>query len=138
MLASISTQLFQFHKGTIKTVYQVAGVIFYRAFQFHKGTIKTSLSRLIGIIIPLFQFHKGTIKTVGDYGAYITPHGGFNSIKVRLKRRYPTILLPSHILFQFHKGTIKTQISTMLYISCITFQFHKGTIKTPNTSNEFS
>ena len=33
--------IFQFHKGTIKTVRAGAGAAGTFAFQFHKGTIKT-------------------------------------------------------------------------------------------------
>ena len=32
-------------------------------FQFHKGTIKTMYVDLAASLRPLFQFHKGTIKT---------------------------------------------------------------------------
>ena len=40
-----------------------AGVGNLLLFQFHKGTIKTILCHLDFVNIPLFQFHKGTIKT---------------------------------------------------------------------------
>ena len=33
-------------------------------FQFHKGTIKTVNRNIERIRIPEFQFHKGTIKTL--------------------------------------------------------------------------
>ena len=36
-----SSLLFQFHKGTIKTVRNVGIPDILRRFQFHKGTIKT-------------------------------------------------------------------------------------------------
>ena len=58
--------IFQFHKGTIKTIKKSNTTFTSNIFQFHKGTIKTDkpLHCLIAFII--FQFHKGTIKTVGD------------------------------------------------------------------------
>ena len=33
--------LFQFHKGTIKTIYRDTDIDAHLSFQFHKGTIKT-------------------------------------------------------------------------------------------------
>ena len=38
-------QIFQFHKGTIKTVFGVDDAILIGRFQFHKGTIKTPKPR---------------------------------------------------------------------------------------------
>ena len=79
--------LFQFHKGTIKTYkhgrLSVNGADFNsikvrlklsllsfvgkrkKQFQFHKGTIKTKKhgTPLCSLLLSLFQFHKGTIKT---------------------------------------------------------------------------
>ena len=69
-------------------------------FQFHKGTIKTLSQRLNLRKTQLFQFHKGTIKTrlktnLGE------KQQNFNSIKVQLRRfamptrwRYHTISIP--------------------------------------------
>ena len=37
-----ASKLFQFHKGTIKTVMGTLNVQTHGIFQFHKGTIKTS------------------------------------------------------------------------------------------------
>ena len=53
-------------------------------FQFHKGTIKTIILQMQNNILMKFQFHKGTIKTSTDHvlSAHII---NFNSIKVRLK-----------------------------------------------------
>ena len=39
--------VFQFHKGTIKTLLLVGGCCGCQEFQFHKGTIKTEARRLI-------------------------------------------------------------------------------------------
>ena len=55
--------LFQFHKGTIRTLFPRCNNPVPVVFQFHKGTIRT-FCNLIGYIIVLpFQFHKGTIRT---------------------------------------------------------------------------
>ena len=54
--------LFQFHKGTIKTLVLTKRDDQAR-FQFHKGTIKTIIIEVYACIIYKFQFHKGTIKT---------------------------------------------------------------------------
>ena len=54
-------------------------------FQFHKGTIKTISFSSILKDPKAFQFHKGTIKTIA---AVVQSNGDlqyFNSIKVRLK-----------------------------------------------------
>ena len=37
---------FQFHKGTIKTIYQFIYASVLMLFQFHKGTIKTTVDQL--------------------------------------------------------------------------------------------
>ena len=87
------TRLFQFHKGTIKTLItpflQIIFLYFnsikvqlklqnwYCArppnlFQFHKGTIKTKLAILFETC-KLFQFHKGTIKTIREV-VYLREH----------------------------------------------------------------
>ena len=52
----------------------------------------------------------------------------FNSIKVRLNLRKPTLSFGVPI-FQFHKGTIKPGEPDTLDETAFTFQFHKGTIK---------
>ena len=119
---------FQFHKGTIRTVYLEAG---YTALP-HFNSIKVRLEqrvtqrkrhnvlyfnsikvRLEPFSIRLavnhhgFQFHKGTIRTLL---AYLAP--------------------TSFFLFQFHKGTIRTIILNCLVSMSNIFQFHKGTIRT--------
>ena len=76
-------------------------------FQFHKGTIKTiALLPSVPLMPSLFQFHKGTIKTAAEE-ENLKGVLYFNSIKVQLKlvaQFYRNILE----VFQFHKGTIKT------------------------------
>ena len=55
--------LFQFHKGTIRTIVLFVHLVNKRLFQFHKGTIRTYRSLYYQTYLPLFQFHKGTIRT---------------------------------------------------------------------------
>ena len=45
------SELFQFHKGSIKTVYGNEGNMQSSPFQFHKGSIKTLLSVLLHLLI---------------------------------------------------------------------------------------
>ena len=59
----------------------------------------------------------------------------FNSIKVRLKLSFVTVVIEL-LQFQFHKGTIKTLLTDAVTSMRTGFQFHKGTIKT-NKFNEF-
>ena len=56
-------------------------------FQFHKGTIRTVYKGLFIMVIPNeFQFHKGTIRT-DDYKRMTENLKDFNSIKVQLELR---------------------------------------------------
>ena len=56
----------------------------YYLFQFHKGTIKTVLPGGCHPGALPFQFHKGTIKTrLHICARLVSPY--FNSIKVQLK-----------------------------------------------------
>ena len=81
-------------------------------FQFHKGTIRTLCAFSIKKIIWQFQFHKGTIRTFGDYGLFAW-QANFNSIKVRLELFSFSYEVAELITFQFHKGTIRTRKSTI-------------------------
>ena len=105
VLNTFRKKLFQFHKGTIKTVRLInplSLVLHFNSikvqlkldklctfanairFQFHKGTIKTCSLRRRFLVYHPFQFHKGTIKTEHRH-ATATKRGNFNSIKVQLK-----------------------------------------------------
>ena len=55
--------MFQFHKGSIKTLIPSRWSISINSFQFHKGSIKTHNKGNEGITVDAFQFHKGSIKT---------------------------------------------------------------------------
>ena len=118
--------LFQFHKGTIKTLYSIFPGRLAK-FQFHKGTIKTNnmLSDNIGSVI--FQFHKGTIKTSSAY-YLMSLYSYFNSIKVRLKLTKGALRLLD-LLFQFHKGTIKTLLLFLMLIIVLNFNSIKVRLK---------
>ena len=54
---------FQFHKGTIRTLFPRCNNPVPVVFQFHKGTIRTDLSHRHMFTANVFQFHKGTIRT---------------------------------------------------------------------------
>ena len=59
--------LFQFHKGTIKTIL----IMLTRYYSANFNSIKVRLKRqgFEGDYYPSkFQFHKGTIKTFGEFG----------------------------------------------------------------------
>ena len=124
----LSGVLFQFHKGTIRTIFAIPRcrqykyfnsikvrlerlvlfpVLFYPSFQFHKGTIRTLLRYFFYLLAKEFQFHKGTIRT-NPYPTLCRRLVNFNSIKVRLEL---LILCYIHqrLQFQFHKGTIRTK-----------------------------
>ena len=56
--------LFQFHKGTIRTLVVHLYKLVFVIFQFHKGTIRTVDTSSFNLDDKLFQFHKGTIRTI--------------------------------------------------------------------------
>ena len=127
-MKNLIPSIFQFHKGSIKTVsFSTAGanllnfnsikvrlrlgcrfvvVDWPMRFQFHKGSIKTVVPSFARLKQLKFQFHKGSIKTRKVLQLFrMQPH--FNSIKVRLR---PSIQskIAKMSTFQFHKGSIKT------------------------------
>ena len=103
----ICTLLFQFHKGTIRTV----NVADSDAQNLNFNSIKVRLEHddkaASKLLASLFQFHKGTIRTT---------------------TRALTPSLPTS--FQFHKGTIRTRYAALGTFMLQQFQFHKGTIRT--------
>ena len=78
-------------------------------FQFHKGTIRTVDAVDFLASLCLFQFHKGTIRTIVVFRYWIMLIY-FNSIKVRLEL-FGVWQEIGRLSFQFHKGTIRTQYS---------------------------
>ena len=120
--------IFQFHRGSIKTL---ICPVKYKEYQYF-NSIKVRLRhdpRVISVIAQtsfnsikvrlrlcyqfrrtekcVFQFHKGSIKTFAAFLLLINQHCCFNSIKVRLRpdRMFYGICA---LWFQFHKGSIKT------------------------------
>ena len=138
--------LFQFHKGTIKTILLPTMLRNTLHFNSIKVRLKPNEEKATFPTFNLFQFHKGTIKTSTRIRLWFNTKN-FNSIKVRLKHPSPD---PSP--FQFHKGTIKTSVGFIGFshrlqhfnsikvrlkpagepytVPSSLFQFHKGTIKT--------
>ena len=88
-------QVFQFHKGTIRTLFPYEKVRYYAIFQFHKGTIRTRFFRITEYRKHQFQFHKGTIRTWLPLKIMLLIPN-FNSIKVRLEQI--TAMQPSTLL----------------------------------------
>ena len=81
-------------------------------FQFHYGTIKSRDIAKETNQANIFQFHYGTIKRSTIYVKVGTMVLYFNSTMVRLKEiSLPGILL--FIVFQFHYGTIKSHCPLM-------------------------
>ena len=109
----------------------LAETLMFDLFQFHKGTIKTTATERRKFPTRRFQFHKGTIKTYCKMKKKVTELY-FNSINVRLKQFNKREAI-SCFIFQFHKGTIKTMNRVLAHNYLTLFQFHKGTIKTSLT-----
>ena len=80
-------RLFQFHKGTIRTVASVLG----RGSVGDFNSIKVRLERVYPCRDNLAIVH-------------------FNSIKVRLEPLLENVI-KNPLIFQFHKGTIRTMMS---------------------------
>ncbi len=104
-------RLFQFHKGTIRTIDKYMNKLNLTnfnsikvrlelmqdelplkssVFQFHKGTIRTSYPRMREGPYLQFQFHKGTIRT-NHLPKSVQWRTNFNSIKVRLEQLFSNI-----------------------------------------------
>ena len=103
----LANPLFQFHKGTIKTVHFLYLIILY----FNFNSIKVRL-KLISALLLTNLWYFNSIK-VRLKPSSRTRHPSFcqdfNSIKVRLKRSC-SIGIDRSKIFQFHKGTIKTEL----------------------------
>ena len=71
-------QVFQFHKGTIKTL---ATILPYWALRYF-NSIKVRLKRIVPFftkrLINVFQFHKGTIKT------YLQARASFGVLQISI------------------------------------------------------
>ena len=104
---------FQFHKGTIRTIFFQ---VFSLAFQdFNSIKVQLELHGFFqSLDIREFQFHKGTIRTK-DAQQAVNAEQNFNSIKVQLELISPSTS-GSSTIFQFHKGTIRTVISITSFL----------------------
>ena len=71
-------------KVRLELSYTVASGATAQIFQFHKGTIRTAGLYAVQSAVPTFQFHKGTIRT-HILPSYTELDANFNSIKVRLE-----------------------------------------------------
>ena len=80
---------------------------YFVLFQFHKGTIKTIKYQFCHNAVQHFNSIKVRLKLAVATGIII-PMQYFNSIKVRLKHSSFLGSLSKAFSFQFHKGTIKT------------------------------
>ena len=76
-------------------------------FQFHKGAIRTKRHNPATDGTDKFQFHKGAIRT-SVITLPLTELINFNSIKVRLERYSEYKTNYDKYKFQFHKGAIRT------------------------------
>ena len=97
-------------------------------FQFHKGTIRTKLPTELFGVLTHFNSIKVQLELL-QVLALCLMVCYFNSIKVQLEL-YILSLVVSLTRFQFHKGTIRTMVSFVRVVLCPLFQFHKGTIRT--------
>ena len=62
LMKDVTLSLFQFHKGTIKTVQQTPPTLIHSHFNSIKVRLKQlGVDNALGF--EVFQFHKGTIKT---------------------------------------------------------------------------
>ncbi len=97
-------------------------------FQFHKGTIRTIFS--CSTVLSASYFNSIKVRLEPTFCQSIpSTFSHFNSIKVRLEPA--SIEKPiCKNGFQFHKGTIRTKLSQAFEDCENVFQFHKGTIRT--------
>ena len=102
--------------------------LFLILFQFHKGSIKTLLILSTPFRLMIFQFHKGSIKTQLHKKKENTK-ANFNSIKVRLRRPAPAVIAAPIQYFNSIKVRLRLCYCNRNLLVII-FQFHKGSIKT--------
>ena len=97
---------FQFHKGAIRTVFEMNPGDTISYFNSIKVRLEQSVVNL-NLGHATFQFHKGAIRTRQSFDKLNDFQKNFNSIKVRLEQLEATInkLVKE---FQFHKGAIRT------------------------------
>ena len=91
-------------------------------FQFHKGTIRTMClsTKIISKKLFQFQFHKGTIRTQ-CFGNLSLKVSYFNSIKVRLERIKHWLILPLHHYFNSIKVRLERHAGNMIVTMVLYF-----------------
>ena len=121
-------QLFQFHKGTIRTRPQYALLHEHKYF----NSIKVQLEQASSSVQSAFSYNFNSIKVqlehdVFSFLAKLESH--FNSIKVQLEHCVYAVV---KCVYR-HFNSIKVQLEPCcLGLPCVLrwFQFHKGTIRT--------
>ena len=103
--------LFQFHKGSIRTICRRAATASrLTAFQFHKGSIRTPVAKYKLVPYPSFNSIKVQLERF-RLPARANAHYGFNSIKVQLEHYFTGAHTRPLAVFQFHKGSIRTCVA---------------------------
>ena len=123
--------LFQFHKGAIRTYAD----LFVKLRKQNFNSIKVRLERSLGYTTTAVLLYFNSIKVRLEHASASSLASSivyFNSIKVRLELNFGCIEFRLR-LFQFHKGAIRTPCRLATSSSALLFQFHKGAIRTRNT-----
>ena len=63
--------MFQFHTGSIKSLYFDEGLTLAEVFQFHTGSIKSVSVQNTTYKRGKFQFHTGSIKRLASFGMWV-------------------------------------------------------------------
>ena len=123
-----SGDIFQFHKGAIRTQ---QFLVKYN-YQYNFNSIKVRLERSEGGGKRQSDRNFNSIKVRLEQHTAHPQYFSiiyFNSIKVRLELNMSCRCYLQH-LFQFHKGAIRTQSGLFCPHPLFLFQFHKGAIRT--------
>ena len=123
--------LFQFHKGAIRTYAD----LFVKLRKQNFNSIKVRLERSLGYTTTAVLLYFNSIKVRLEHASASSLASSivyFNSIKVRLELNFGCIEFRLR-LFQFHKGAIRTGSKFADAKVNNVFQFHKGAIRTGRT-----
>ena len=89
-----------------------------QVFQFHKGTIRTL--RTSHKVIEIINFNSIKVQLERKYpDKHINTDTHFNSIKVQLEQSVSTLMSSIIGSFQFHKGTIRTSTRWWRFASAV-------------------
>ena len=108
--------IFQFHKGTIKTLMLCLMYLLQRNFNSIKVRLKHCLASLSVLLQTYFNSIKVRLELYAELYLLFSMNY-FNSIKVRLEHN-PILPLETRKQFQFHKGTIRTVSAPATHGSC--------------------